>query len=205
ENVEALTDNQVVITPLDEPKRKNGPLVVLKSNLSPRGAIAKLSGVKVQRHDGPARVFNSEAEATEAVLNNEINEGDVLVIRYAGPKGAPGMPEMLSISSILVGKGLGEKVALLTDGRFSGGTHGLVIGHVAPEAQVGGPIALLEEGDEITIDTIEQAITVAVADDEFKQRRKNWNAPELPKRGALAKYALNVSCASIGAVTDNFD
>jgi len=205
ETVEPLTKDQVVITPLDEPKRKNGPLVVLKGNLSPRGAIAKLSGVKVQRHDGPARVFNSEAEATEAVLNNEINEGDVLVIRYAGPKGAPGMPEMLSISSILVGKGLGEKVALLTDGRFSGGTHGLVIGHVAPEAQAGGPIALLEEGDHITIDTIEQTITVDVPEEELNNRKEKWQAPKLESRGVLAKFARNVSCASIGAVTDNFN
>src|SRR5699024_1303076 len=147
-------------TPIDPPKRKVRPLVVLKGNLAPRGAVAKLSGVKVKTHEGPARVFNTEAEATEAVLNNEINEGDVLVIRYVGPKGAPGMPEMLSISSILVGKGLGEKVALLTDGRFSGGTHGLVIGHITPEAQVGGPIALLEEGDIITIDVNKREIFV---------------------------------------------
>lgn len=204
-DIEPLTKDQVVITPIDEPKRKDGPLVILKGNLSPRGAVAKLSGVKVERHEGPARVFNTEAEATEAVLNDEINEGDVLVIRYTGPKGAPGMPEMLSISSILVGKGLGEKVALLTDGRFSGGTHGLVIGHVAPEAQVGGPIALLEEGDSITIDTIEQTITVDVSEEQLAKRKENWQAPKLPSRGVLAKYARNVSCASIGAVTDNFD
>ncbi len=204
-DVEPLSKEQVIITPLDEPKRKNGPLVILKGNLSPRGAVAKLSGVKVEHHAGPAKVFNSEAEATEAVLNDEIKEGDVLVIRYAGPKGAPGMPEMLSISSILVGKGLGEKVALLTDGRFSGGTHGLVIGHIAPEAQVGGPIALLEEGDHITIDTIKQTITVDVSDEELKKRKENWQAPKLVSRGILAKYARSVSCASTGAVTDYYD
>ena len=204
-DVEPLSEEQVIITPLDEPKRKNGPLVILKGNLSPRGAVAKLSGVKVEHHAGPAKVFNSEAEATEAVLNDEIKEGDVLVIRYAGPKGAPGMPEMLSISSILVGKGLGEKVALLTDGRFSGGTHGLVIGHIAPEAQVGGPIALLEEGDHITIDTIKQTITVDVSDEELKKRKENWQAPKLVSRGILAKYARSVSCASTGAVTDYYD
>src|SRR5699024_3529538 len=136
-----------IITPLDKPLRKDGPLVVLKGNLAPNGAVAKVSGVSVKIHTGPARVFDTEKEATAAVTNNEINEGDVLVIRYVGPKGGPGMPEMLSISAILVGKGLGEKVALLTDGRFSGGTHGLVVGHIAPEAQVGGPIALLQEGD----------------------------------------------------------
>lgn len=201
----SLKEGQKVITPLDQPKRKDGPLVVLKGNLSPRGAVAKLSGVEVEVHEGPARVFNTESEATEAVLNDQINEGDVLVIRHVGPKGAPGMPEMLSISSILVGKGLGEKVALLTDGRFSGGTHGLVIGHIAPEAQVGGPIAFLKEGDVVTIDTIKQEISVAVSDEELAKRRENWEAPELPKRGVLAKYAHNVSCASIGAVTDNFD
>ncbi|HLS20548.1 MAG TPA: dihydroxy-acid dehydratase [Bacillota bacterium] len=199
-----LVEGQDVITPIDEPKRKDGPIIVLKGNLSPTGAVAKVSGVKVNYHEGPARVFNTEREATEAVMNNEINEGDVLVIRHVGPKGAPGMPEMLSISSILVGKGLGEKVALLTDGRFSGGTHGLVIGHISPEAQDGGPIALLEEGDIITIDVEKKKISVAVSDEEFAKRRENWEAPPLVKRGALAKYAHNVSCASRGAVTDDF-
>src|SRR5699024_4916044 len=130
-DVPSLVEGQDVITTIDEPKRKDGPIIVLKGNLSPTGAVAKLSGVKVNRHEGPARVFDTEAEATEAVTHNEINEGDVLVIRHVGPKGGPGMPEMLSVSSILVGKGLGEKVALLTDGRFSGGTHGLVVGHIA--------------------------------------------------------------------------
>jgi len=199
-----LKEGQDVITPIDEPKRKDGPIIVLKGNLSPTGAVAKVSGVKVNFHEGPARVFNTEREATEAVMNNEIKEGDVLVIRHVGPKGAPGMPEMLSISSILVGKGLGEKVALLTDGRFSGGTHGLVIGHITPEAQVGGPIALLEEGDIITIDVEKKSISVNVSEEEFAKRRKNWEAPPLETRGVLAKYAHNVSCASQGAVTDDF-
>src|SRR5690625_857779 len=174
-----LVEGQKVITSLDEPKRKDGPLIVLKGNLSPTGAVAKLSGVKVKHHEGPARVYNTEREATEAVMNNEINEGDVLVIRHVGPKGGPGMPEMLSISSILVGKGLGEKVALLTDGRFSGGTHGLVVGHITPEAQVGGPIALLEEGDTITIDADKQEISVNVSEEEFAKRRETWEAPPL--------------------------
>ena len=200
-----LAEGQEVITPLDQPKRKDGPLIVLKGNLSPTGAVAKLSGVKVKHHEGPARVFNTEREATEAVMNDEINEGDVLVIRYVGPKGGPGMPEMLSISSILVGKGLGEKVALLTDGRFSGGTHGLVVGHITPEAQSGGPIALLEEGDIVTIDSEKQEISMAVSDDELEKRRAKWEAPSLYSKGVLGKYAHNVSCASIGAVTDNFD
>ncbi|MGM8364506.1 dihydroxy-acid dehydratase [Virgibacillus sp. W0181] len=199
-----LAEGQKVITPLDQPKRTDGPLIVLKGNLAPRGAVAKVSGVKVKRHTGVARVYNTEAEATEAVMNNEINAGDVLVIRHVGPKGGPGMPEMLSISSILVGKGLGEKVALLTDGRFSGGTHGLVVGHIAPEAQVGGPIAHLEEGDKITIDSEEQVITMDVSDEELEKRRSNWEAPALYTKGVLGKYAHNVTCSSRGAVTDYY-
>src|SRR5699024_1871105 len=144
------------------PKRADGPLIVLKGNLAPSGAVAKVSGVKVRHHEGPAKVFDTEEEATAAVMRDEIKAGDVLVIRYVGPKGGPGMPEMLSISATLVGKGLGEKVALLTDGRFSGGTHGLVVGHIAPEAQVGGPIALLQEGDMVTVCAERQEISVDV-------------------------------------------
>ncbi|WP_156289780.1 dihydroxy-acid dehydratase [Oceanobacillus salinisoli] len=197
-----LLDGQQVITSFDNPKRKDGPLIVLKGNLSPTGAVAKVSGVKVKRHTGPARVFDSEKEATDAVLNNEIKEGDVLVIRYVGPKGGPGMPEMLSISSLLVGKGLGEKIALLTDGRFSGGTHGLVVGHIAPEAQDGGPIALLKEGDQVTIDSDKKEISFDVSEEELEARRKEWVAPPLYKKGILGKYAHTVSCASKGAVTD---
>ncbi|WP_058305852.1 dihydroxy-acid dehydratase [Gracilibacillus massiliensis] len=197
-----LSDDQDIIHPLSDPYRADGPLIVLKGNLSPSGAVAKVSGVKVKRHTGPARVFNNEEEATNAVMNNEINEGDVLVIRYVGPKGGPGMPEMLSISAILVGKGLGQSVALLTDGRFSGGTHGLVVGHIAPEAQSGGPIAFLEEGDMVTIDSEQKEISMDVAEEEIAKRRANWQAPELYKRGVLGKYAHNVSCSSLGAVTD---
>lgn len=197
-----LIEGQEVIVPFEKPKRADGPLVVLKGNLSPRGAVAKLSGVKVEVHTGPARVFDTEKEATAAVMANEINEGDVLVIRYVGPKGGPGMPEMLSISAILVGKGMDESVALLTDGRFSGGTHGLVVGHIAPEAQVGGPIALLKEGDIVTVDSIKQEITMDVSDEELEARRKAWVAPPLYKKGVLGKYAHNVSCSSRGAVTD---
>ncbi|OZU88128.1 dihydroxy-acid dehydratase [Virgibacillus indicus] len=198
----SLKEGQDVIMPVDQPKRKDGPLIVLKGNLSPTGAVAKVSGVKVSRHTGPARVYDTEKEATAAVMANEINEGDVLVIRYVGPKGGPGMPEMLSISSILVGKGLGEKVALLTDGRFSGGTHGLVVGHISPEAQDGGPIAFLKEGDLVTIDSDEKVISMDVSDEELENRRKGWKAPELYKKGILGKYAHNVSCSSKGAVTD---
>src|SRR5690625_3185990 len=200
-----LKEGQKVIMPLDQPKRKDGPLIVLKGNLSPEGAVAKVSGVKVSKHTGPARVFNTEKEATEAVMKNEIKEGDVLVIRYVGPKGGPGMPEMLSISSILVGKGLGQKVALLTDGRFSGGTHGLVVGHIAPEAQSGGPIALIDRKSVVTVCSERQELSVDLSEEELAARRKEWIAPPLVTRGVLGKYAHNVSCSSIGAVTDNFD
>ncbi|WP_067729032.1 dihydroxy-acid dehydratase [Oceanobacillus damuensis] len=197
-----LKEEQQVIMPFDNPKRKDGPLIVLKGNLSPTGAVAKLSGVKVKRHTGPARVFNNEKDATAAVMADEINEGDVIVIRYVGPKGGPGMPEMLSISGILVGKGMDESVALLTDGRFSGGTHGLVVGHISPEAQDGGPIALLEEGDLVTIDSEKKEITMDVSEEELENRRKGWVAPPLYTKGVLGKYAHNVSCSSKGAVTD---
>lgn len=200
--VAGLKEAQEVIMPLDKPKREDGPLIVLKGNLSPSGAVAKVSGVKVSRHTGPARVFDTEAEATEAVTHNEINEGDVLVIRHVGPKGGPGMPEMLSVSSILVGKGLGEKVALLTDGRFSGGTHGLVVGHIAPEAQEGGPIAFLKEGDMVTIDSDQREISMDVSEEELERRKAGWVAPPLYTKGVLGKYAHNVSCSSKGAVTD---
>ncbi len=198
----SLKDGQDVIMPFDKPKRADGPLIVLKGNLAPSGGVAKVSGVKVSRHTGPARVFDTEKEATAAVMDNQINEGDVLVIRYVGPKGGPGMPEMLSISAILVGKGLGEKVALLTDGRFSGGTHGLVVGHIAPEAQAGGPIAFLKEGDMVTIDSNKKEISFEVTAEELESRRKEWSAPPLYKKGILGKYAHNVSCSSKGAVTD---
>ncbi|MFC4023974.1 dihydroxy-acid dehydratase [Oceanobacillus longus] len=198
----SLQEDQQVIMPFDNPKRKDGPLIVLKGNLSPTGAVAKVSGVKVNRHTGPARVFNNEVDATAAVMANEINDGDVLVIRYVGPKGGPGMPEMLSISSILVGKGMGESVALLTDGRFSGGTHGLVVGHISPEAQDGGPIAFLKEGDLVTIDSDKKVISMDVSEEELEARRKDWEAPELYTKGVLGKYAHNVSCSSKGAVTD---
>lgn len=198
-----LAEGQDVIRSFDQPLRETGPLVVLKGNLAPEGAVAKMSGLKVKEITGPARVFDSEEEATKAVLEDRINEGDVVVIRYAGPKGGPGMAEMLSISAIIVGKGLGEKIGLLTDGRFSGGTHGLVVGHVSPEAQVGGPIGLLQEGDTITIDSISQTLNVHLSDEELAKRQAEWVAPPLKAtRGVLAKYAKLVSSASKGAVLD---
>jgi dihydroxy-acid dehydratase len=202
-NVPSLKEGQTIIRSLNQPLRATGPLYVLKGNLAPEGAVAKMSGLKITKMTGPARVFDSEEEATKAVLNNDIHPGDIIVIRYAGPKGGPGMSEMLSITAIIVGKGLGEKVGLITDGRFSGGTHGLVVGHVSPEAQVGGPIALLQEGDLITIDSEIQQLHMAVTEEEMNNRFLQWTEPPLRyARGILNKYARLVSSASKGAVTD---
>ncbi|MFC4297286.1 dihydroxy-acid dehydratase [Castellaniella hirudinis] len=205
-NLEAcpdLPEGQDVIRGFEQAFSRQGPLIVLRGNLAPEGAIAKMSGVAVKTHTGPARVFDTEADAVDAITHNRINEGDVVVIRYVGPKGGPGMPEMLSASSILVGKGLGEKVALITDGRFSGGTHGLVVGHIAPEAQSGGPIALLAEGDVVTIDAAAQSMMMHVADEELARRKAAFVLrPQTVKRGVLGKFAHNVSCASVGAHTD---
>ncbi|WP_204696754.1 dihydroxy-acid dehydratase [Geomicrobium sediminis] len=206
EEAEDLHEGQDVILPMGNPKKKDGPLVVLRGNLAPEGAVAKMSGLQVTKFQGPAKVFDSEDAATKAIMNNEIEEGDVLVIRYVGPKGGPGMPEMLSVTAMLVGKGLGGKVALLTDGRFSGGSHGFVIGHTAPEAQVGGPIGLLQHGDIITIDSDEQLLQMEVEESELKARLNNWTAPELRyKKGVLAKYSALVSSAAKGAITDDFN
>ena len=159
------------IRTLSNPIKSTGTLVVLRGNLAPDGGIAKMSGLKISAFTGPARVFDSEEDATDALLEGQIQEGDVIVIRYAGPKGGPGMSEMLAITSIVIGKGLNEKIALLTDGRFSGGTHGFVVGHICPEAQVGGPIAFLQDGDVITIDSDKQELSFAVS-------MKNWNRVE---------------------------
>lgn len=201
----ALNKEQTIIRSFDNPLKPTGPLVVLKGNLAPDGAIAKMSGMKKLRFSGPARVYDGEDAATQAILNNEIGKGDVLVIRYCGPKGGPGMPEMLSVTALIVGKGLGGEVALITDGRFSGGSHGFVVGHVAPEAQVGGPIGLLREGDIITIDSETQGISFQVTEEELEERAKNWVQPPLKfTTGVLAKYAWLVSSADKGAVTDLF-
>ncbi|PZT55016.1 dihydroxy-acid dehydratase [Paenibacillus silvae] len=198
-----LQNDQEIIRPLDNPLKPDGPLVVLRGNLAPEGAVAKMSGMKIQQFSGPTKVYDSEDEATEAIMNDEIQEGDVLVIRYCGPKGGPGMPEMLSVTALIVGKGLGGKVALITDGRFSGGSHGFVVGHVSPEAQVGGPIALLQNGDMITINSDIQEIKVEVSEEELAARAQAWLQPPLKvKSGVLGKYAKLVSSASKGAVTD---
>ena len=196
-------DNQKIILPIENPLSPEGHLVILKGNISPEGSVAKVSGIKTRRIEGPARVFNSEEECLEAVINDHIVEGDIVVIRYEGPKGGPGMREMLAPTSALVGKGLGEKVGLITDGRFSGGTHGLVVGHVAPEAQVGGVIGLIEEGDQIVIDIENRLLDAILTDEEIKLRKEKWK-PLAPKyqKGVLAKYEKLVSSASIGAITD---
>ena len=195
--------DQDVILPIDRPKYPHGHLAILRGNLAPDGAVAKTSGLKSTRISGPARIFESEEACMAAILADLVRPGDVIVVRYEGPRGGPGMREMLSPTSAIIGKGLGDSVALITDGRFSGGTYGLVVGHVAPEAQVGGAIALLEEGDTITIDAEANLIEVDLGDDELSRRRSTWTAPEPRyRRGVLAKYAKLVSSAAVGAVTD---
>ncbi|EAM51341.1 dihydroxy-acid dehydratase [Crocosphaera watsonii WH 8501] len=195
--------NQDVIRPWDNPVYKEGHLAILKGNLASEGSVAKISGVKNPTMTGPARVFESEEECLEAILAGKINAGDVIIVRYEGPKGGPGMREMLAPTSAIIGAGLGDSVGLITDGRFSGGTYGLVVGHVAPEAYVGGTIGLVKEGDSITIDAKEKLLQVNVSEEELAQRRANWKAPEPRyKRGVLAKYAKLVSSSSLGGVTD---
>ena len=195
--------NQDVIRPWDNPVYKEGHLAILKGNLASEGSVAKISGVKNPTMTGPARVFESEEECLEAILAGKINAGDVIIVRYEGPKGGPGMREMLAPTSAIIGAGLGDSVGLITDGRFSGGTYGLVVGHVAPEAYVGGTIGLVKEGDSITIDAKEKLLQVNVSEKELAQRRANWKAPEPRyKRGVLAKYAKLVSSSSLGGVTD---
>ncbi len=197
------TGDQDVILPIDKPLSHEGHLVILKGNLSPEGCVAKVSGVAVKKLEGPARVFDSEEECLDAILTDKIQEGDIIVIRYEGPKGGPGMREMLAPTSAISGKGMGEKVGLITDGRFSGGTHGLVVGHVAPEAQVGGLIGLLNEGDRVTIDIENRKLSANLKEDEITKRKAEWKAPKIKyERGVLAKYAKLVSTASKGAVTD---
>lgn len=201
--LQPLKEGQDVIRAFENPLKPTGPLVVLKGNLAPEGAVCKMSGLKVKKMVGPARVYDSEEEATEALLADKISAGDVIVIRYCGPRGGPGMPEMLSISAIVIGKGLGGDVSLITDGRFSGGTHGFVVGHISPEAQNGGPIAFLQEGDLVTIDSETQELSMNVSDEELARRRQDWvERPLRYNRGVLAKYARQVSSASLGAVTD---
>jgi dihydroxy-acid dehydratase len=195
--------DQQVIHPFDQPLYPQGHLVVLRGNLATEGAVAKITGIKSHHITGPARVFESEEMCLEAILDGQIKEGNVVVIRYEGPKGGPGMREMLSPTSALIGAGLGGKVGLLTDGRFSGGSHGLVVGHVAPEAYVGGAIGLIQEGDSITIDADKHLLQLNISDEELARRRGAWQQPA-PRytSGVLAKYARLVTSSSLGAVTD---
>ncbi|MCX7594442.1 MAG: dihydroxy-acid dehydratase [Fischerella sp.] len=195
--------NQDVIRPWVNPVYPQGHLAILKGNLATEGAVAKITGIKVPKITGPARVFESEESCLEAILAKKINRGDVIVIRYEGPKGGPGMREMLAPTSAIIGAGLGDSVGLITDGRFSGGTYGMVVGHVAPEAAVGGAIALVEEGDTITIDAHARLLHLHVSDQELAHRRDRWQ-PRPPRytTGVLAKYAKLVSSSSLGAVTD---
>jgi dihydroxy-acid dehydratase len=195
--------DQDVIRPWDNPMYPQGHLAILRGNLSPEGCVAKITGLKNPSITGPARVFDSEPAALDAILGKQIKPGDVMVIRYEGPKGGPGMQEMLAPTSALIGQGLGESVGLITDGRFSGGTWGMVVGHVAPEAYVGGTIALVHEGDSITIDAHQRLIQLHVDDAELARRRAAWQQPK-PRytKGVLAKYMKLVSTASLGAITD---
>ena len=206
ENLEDLppfSQGQTVIRPLDDPIKPTGHIQILKGNIAPGGSVAKITGKEGTRFNGPARVYDSEEEMIAGLEKKEIQKGDVVIIRYEGPKGGPGMPEMLTPTSAIVGAGLGEHVALITDGRFSGGSHGFLVGHVVPEAQEGGPIALLRNGDVITIDSDAHIIEVAVDEAEMQRRRDTWSAPPYKAhRGTLYKYIKNVRNASEGCVTD---
>ena len=201
--VKPYPEGQTIISSLDRPLKKESHLVILYGNLAPEGAVAKITGQEGLRFEGTARVFDSEEQAMGQILGGRIRKRDVIVIRYEGPKGGPGMREMLSPTSAIMGEGLGKDVALITDGRFSGGSHGFVVGHITPEAYVGGPIALVKNGDRITIDAEKRQINLELAVGELKRRQKAWRAPQ-PRytRGVLAKYASAVTSASLGAVTD---
>jgi len=202
-NVPPYPDYQKIIQPLDKPIKKTSHLVILYGNLAPGGAVAKITGKEGTHFEGVARVFNSEEQALKKILDGTIKKGDVVVIRFEGPKGGPGMREMLAPTSAISGKGLGKEVALITDGRFSGGTHGFVVGHITPEAYVGGPLALVKNGDRIVIDAGKSEIRLEISAGEMQARRKAWKPlkPRYP-RGVLAKYAHTVTQASFGAVTD---
>jgi dihydroxy-acid dehydratase len=204
--VKAYPDGQDMIRPLDKPIKKDSHLVVLYGNLASEGAVAKITGKEGLVFTGNAKCFDAEEQALQSILNGGIVKGDVIVIRYEGPKGGPGMREMLSPTSAVMGKGLGKDVALITDGRFSGGTHGFVVGHITPEAYVGGPLAIIKDGDQITIDAETNQLTLHVNEHEIARRLEKWQQPA-PRytRGVLAKYAKLVSSASLGAVTDNLD
>ena len=194
---------QQIIAPLSDPLKKDSHLVILRGNLAPEGSVAKISGKEGQLFSGSARVFDSEEAAMQAILNGRIRKKDVIVIRYEGPRGGPGMREMLSPTSAVMGRGLGKEVALITDGRFSGGTHGFVVGHITPEAFDGGPLAIVRNADPITIDAAKRTIELGIPPEEISARLEKWRRPKPRyRRGVLAKYAAHVTTASLGAVTD---
>ncbi|NOR28350.1 MAG: dihydroxy-acid dehydratase, partial [Lutibacter sp.] len=198
-------DDQQVIYPTENALKSSGNLQILFGNLALEGSVAKISGKEGNLFEGKAVVFDGEDNANAGIGAGKVSRGDVVVIRYVGPKGGPGMPEMLKPTSMIMGAGLGKSVALITDGRFSGGTHGFVVGHITPEAQSGGAIALIEDGDIIVIDASTKTINVKLTDEELAKRKANWKAPELKhKKGILYKYAKTVSSASEGCVTDKF-
>src|SRR5206468_2478142 len=189
--------------PLSNPIKVSGHIQILKGNLAPEGAVAKITGKEGLRFSGPAKVYDSEEDMLHALERKEIGKGDVVIIRFEGPKGGPGMPEMLTPTSAIMGAGLGKDVALMTDGRFSGGSHGFIVGHITPEAQEGGPIALVQNGDKITIDAEKRVIDVDLSAGELAKRKANWKTPPLKHtRGTLYKYIKNVKTASEGCVTD---
>jgi dihydroxy-acid dehydratase len=201
--VPGLSSGQEVIMPVERPIKPTGHIQILRGNLAPGGCVAKITGKEGDVFSGPARVYDSEEAMLAALERQEIGKGDVVVIRYEGPKGGPGMPEMLTPTSAIVGAGLGKDVALLTDGRFSGGSHGFIIGHIVPEAQEGGPIALVHDGDRITIDARRRLLAVEISDEEMARRRAQWQMPPYKAtRGTLYKYIKNVKDASQGCVTD---
>ena len=203
QNINGYTKKQSIIMGLDEPVKNSSHLRILYGNLSPEGAVAKITGKEGTIFSGVAKVFNSEEEGLKAILNKVIQPGDVIIIRYEGPKGGPGMREMLKPTSAIMGQGLGDKVAFLTDGRFSGGTHGFVVGHITPEAFDGGPLALVMDGDKITIDADKDLLSIDISDEDLTKRKSDWINPiKHPKKGVLAKYAKSVKSASLGAITD---
>ncbi len=201
--VDPYLDNQTIIRDISNPIKSSSHLRILYGNLAPEGAVAKITGNEGLKFTGTAKVFDSEEDGNEAIQNNLISEGDVVVIRYEGPKGGPGMREMLKPTSAIMGQGLGDKVAFITDGRFSGGTHGFVVGHISPEAYVGGPIGVINNGDKITIDAETNSISIDISDEELQKRLDNFKPnKELPKKGVLSKYSKSVQSASLGAITD---
>ena len=201
DSVKAYSKDQNIIKNFNDPVKKDSHLRILYGNLAPEGAVAKISGKEGTLFKGKAKPYDSEEQAMKAIMEGNINEGDVVIIRYEGPKGGPGMREMLSPTSAIMGKGLGDKVAFLTDGRFSGGTHGFVVGHISPEAHLGGPLALVEEGDEIRIDAEKNEVSLEVDEKTLEDRKRNWKSPKEESQGVLRKYAKMVGSASSGAVT----